>query len=681
MKHPKPKKIPKTLKSHGDIRKDPYYWMNQRDHKDVLAHLKKEAQYFDAVTQLFKKQQKNLFQEIKKRIPGKDSSAPYRMKNHLYWIQYKEGQEYPIFCRRKYHHKESKQPKEILLDVNQLAKGHSYYDVSGTALSFSKNILAFSVDCVGRRFYTIYFKDLKSGRILSHSIPNTTGGVVWANDNQTLFYTKQDQQTLRAYQVFRYDLKSQKSELVFEELDVAFSVGVYKTLSTKHIFIQSSSTLTTECRFVLANEPKKAFQLFHKRKKGHRYFVDDGKTCFYILTNSNDCKNYRLDKASMNQYQLKHWKPFIPYDPSIYIEDFEVFSDWIAIEIRKNGVTEILLMDRKKKKVSVLPVKGECRSVSLGINAEYKTNVIRFHYESMNQPEVIYDYSISKKEKKLIKRKKLAIKFFPKQYVSERKMAIARDGSQVPISILYKKDQFQKAKNPLYLYGYGAYGLSMDPFFSTSIYSLVDRGFVFAIAHIRGGAEMGKHWYESGKLLKKKNTFYDFIDCSDYLIQEGYVHPKKLYAGGGSAGGLLMGSVLNLRPELYKGIVAHVPFVDALTTMQDKTIPLTTQEYDEWGNPNQKSFYRYIQSYSPYDNIQKNQFPELLVTAGYHDSQVQYWEPMKWVAKLRDHQKGKSKILLYMDQDSGHSGVTGRFKRLKLLAMEYAFLLHHENLI
>ena len=673
---PQSKKLPKFLTSHGERREDPYYWMNQRDHQDVLSHIQQEKAYFNSVMEPVSNLRKTLFEEIKKRIPGKDSSAPYLSNNYLYWTKYEEGVEYPIFCRKKIN----TEKVSILLDVNLMAKGHKYYDLAETALSFSHNILAFAVDCVGRRFYTIYFKNLQTNEILPLKISDTTGNIVWGNDEQTLFYTKQDPGTLRSHQVFRYDLKTGKSCLVYTEKDPAFHVSVYKTLSKKYIFIQSSSVMTTECRFLPAHQPQNDFKIFQERKRGHRYFVTDGVDRFFILTNSYENKNYRLDQSQLDQQSMEFWKNVLPYNSDIYIEDFEVFENWLALEVRKQGVSEIIFMDRKTNQTHTLPIEGNCRVVELGVNAEYKAHRIRFNYESMVHLDTVYDYDISKKTQTLVKKRKLAVPFDSEKYQCVRKMARVRDGVSVPISLLYRKDQFKKGMNPLYQYGYGAYGHSMEPFFYSHIFSLVDRGFVYAVAHVRGGSELGKHWYEQGRLLHKKNTFYDFIDCSEYLIQEGFAHSKKVYAGGGSAGGLLMGSILNLRPDLYKAIIAHVPFVDVLTTMEDQSIPLTTGEYDEWGNPQDQKYYEYIKSYSPYDNVQPNDFPYVLATAGYHDSQVQYWEPMKWLSRLRDCQKGEQSLLLYMNTDSGHSGETGRFNQLKLLAMEYAFLLNLENI-
>ena len=668
MNQPKAPKIETILK---DQRRDPYYWMNQRDSDSVLSHIEKEQKYFEHKIQPAKNLQNQIYEELKSKIPGKDSTPPYPFKNYLYWSRYEDKKEYPIYCRKKIN----TEKEENILDVNELAKEHKYYSLSNISISFSHRLVAFSVDLVGRRVYKIFFKDLETNQILPDSIPDTTGDMVWANDNQTLFYITQDKQTLRANKVFRYDLKTQKHELMFEEKDETFSLDIYKSLSEKYIFIQSLSSMTTESYFVSADSPQSDFELFLTRKRGHKYFVEDGKDVFYILTNSDDCKNYRLDQAPFIDKQ--NWKNILAHSKDVYIEDFHVFEDFIALEVRENSLTQVFLMDQKTHQIKKLPVPSTPHVIELDTNANFKTNLLRFSYESMVAHETIYDYNILTRKNKLIHQKKLAVPFDPEKYHQERIYIPARDGVKVPISLLYRKDQFKRNSNPLYIYGYGSYGYSMEPFFYRNIFSLVDRGFVFAIAHIRGGAENGKWWYEQGRLLNKKNTFTDFIDCSEYLLKQGY--GKRLYASGGSAGGLLMGSILNSRPDLYTGLVAHVPFVDVMTTMQDTSIPLTTGEYDEWGNPEDKTYYDYIKSYSPYDNIKQESFPHLLVTAGYHDSQVQYWEPMKWVTRLRDFQKNNSLILLYMDMESGHSGTTGRFKRLKLLALEYAFLLYLEQ--
>ena len=666
MKTPKAQKIETILK---DKRVDPYYWMNKK--KEALPYIKEEEKYFEHQMKGAKKLKNQIYEELKRKIPGKDSTPPYLFKNYIYWSRFEEKKEYPIYYRKK----RTGGHEEILLDVNQLAEGHSYYSLSNISLSFSHQIAAFSVDTVGRRFHTIFFKNLETNKILENSIPETTGDMIWANNDHTLFYIKQDKKTLRSHKVFRYDLKTQEHTLVFEEKDETFSVDIYKSLSEKYIFIQSLSSMTTEARFISADSPERKFEIFLKRQRNHKYFVEDGKDCFYILTNSKSCKNYRLDQSPIED--KNDWKNIFPHNKEIYIEDFHVFEDFIALEVREKSLTQVFLMDRKTHQIKKLPVPASPHVVELSTNANFKTKLLRFSYESMVRPETIYDYNVLTGENKLIHQKKLAVPFNSDQYHQERIYIPARDGIKVPVSLLYKKSLFKKHSNPLYLYGYGSYGYSMEPFFSQNILSLVDRGFVFAIAHIRGGAENGKWWYEQGRLLNKKNTFTDFIDCSEYLLKQGY--GKRLYAVGGSAGGLLIGNVLNSRPDLYTGLVAHVPFVDVMTTMQDVSIPLTTQEYDEWGNPEDKVYYDYMKSYSPYDNIKLGHFPHLLVTSGLHDSQVQYWEPLKWTARLREFQKNNSLILLYMDMSSGHSGSTGRFKRLKLLALEYAFLLHLEQ--
>ena len=674
MRPPKPKKIRKVLSLHGDQRMDPYYWMKNRGRKDVLSHIKKESLYFNHQIKPAVGLQKKIFKEIKKRIPPKEDSVPYRSGNYLYFFYYKKNKEYPVYCRKNLKGKRA----QTLLDVNQLAQG--YYDLSSMAFSKSHRFLAFCVDQTGRRIYTIHFKDLKTNQILDHKISETDCDIVWADDDCTLFYTVQDPKTLRTHKIFKYNLQTRQSQLVFEEKDPAFSVSVYKTLSKKFVFIQSLSTLTAECRFIKADQPSDRFKIFKKRKRGHKYHVLDGGDVFYILTNSRDCVNYRLDQAGLRS--TASWKNIIPHSQKIYLEDFEVFEKWIALEVRVHGLTQILLMDRKTKKIQFIPLgKKPAHFTELGDNGWYGADRVRFEYESLTAPHSVYDYNPSTGKKILLKRQNIVGKFSPSAYQSLSLTVFTRDGQKAPLSLLYKKSLFKKGKNPLFLYGYGAYGHSTEPGFYPHIFSLVDRGFVFAMAHVRGGAEKGYHWYETGRALNKKNTFYDFIDCSKYLIRQGYVHPQKLYACGGSAGGLMMGSVLNMSPHLYKGIVAQVPFVDALTTMLDKDIPLTTGEYDEWGNPNKKKYYHYIKSYSPYDNVRPGFFPYVLVISGYHDSQVQYWEPLKWVAKLRDCQKAKDRsILLYMDMGSGHSGQTGRFERLRLLAMEYAFLLHCEGI-
>ena len=670
MKPPQPEKIKKILKHRCGKREDPYYWMNKRGSKKVLSHIRKENKYFKFQMKPHKKLKEKLFREIKKKIPQKESTAPYLSNNYWYWVQYKKNKEYPVYLRRKLKEKKP----QTLLDVNHLAKGHRYYHVGSFQVSHSHHLGAFSVDTKGRRIYTAYFKDLIKNKILKTKIKNTAGYVIWSNRDDILFYTTADPVTLRQNKVYRYCLKTKKSKLIYEEKDESFTVGVDKSLSEKFIFIQSFSTLTTEVRFIPADEPLQKFKLFKKRKRGHQYFVTDGLSHFYIRTNSKGAKNFRLDQAPIQN--PKHWKTLIQHDPHIYIEDMEVFKGWIALEVRKKGVSEIGLLSRKTKKTHFIEFKKGAYFVELGDNEMYDSPHLRVEYESMTEPYRVYDYHLKTKKLKLIKKKTLPVPFDSKKYQSLSLRVKARDGAFVPVSLVYKKSLFKKGKNPCLLYGYGAYGISINPHFSTSVFSLVDRGFVYAMAHVRGGADLGHEWYEQGRGLNKKNTFYDFIDVSRFLIKKGCCHPEKLFAQGGSAGGLLMGAVLNEAPHLYRGISAHVPFVDVLTTMLDKKIPLTTGEFDEWGNPEKKKYYDYIRSYSPYDNIKKGKWPSVFVESGYFDSQVQYFEPLKWVSRLRENQEDpKNLILLSMDMDSGHSGATGRFKRLHSIAEEYAFFL------
>jgi oligopeptidase B len=672
MHPPIAKKIPKTLEQHGHRRTDPYYWLNERENPEVIAYLEAENAYKKAQLAHTQALQDQLFEELKGRIKQDDSSVPYPREGFLYYTRYETGKEYPIYCRRP----AESEPEEVILDVNSLAEGHDYCSVAGgDNASHDHRYLAYAIDTVGRRIYTLKVKDLQSGQLLPVEIPGITGNVVWARDNRTLFYSKRDPQTLRSFQIYRHVLGSDPAadELVYEEKDETFRCYITLSKSRDFLIIMSESTLTHEALVLEADQPQGSFRVFAPRERGHEYNIDHADGQFYILSNWQ-AKNFRLMRCGEQATSREAWEDVIPPREHVLIENFELFKDYLVVDERRGGLNHLQVLP-KAGEAFYVPMPEAAYSINLGHNYEYDTPWLRFHYESMTTPPSVYDFQLQTGETLLKKEQEVLGGFDKNLYQAERIFATAPDGVHVPISLVYHKDTSLNGKAPLLLYGYGSYGYSLDPYFSPNRLSLLNRGFVFAIAHIRGGEEMGRSWYEEGRQLKKKNTFTDFIACGEHLIAEGYAAPDKLFAMGGSAGGLLMGAVMNMRPDLWAGVVSAVPFVDVVTTMLDDSIPLTTGEYDEWGNPNEKEFYDYILSYSPYDQVTAQAYPPTLVTTGLHDSQVQYWEPAKWVAKLRELKTDDNPLLLHTNMDAGHGGKSGRFAALKEVAMEYAFLL------
>ncbi len=668
---PRAEKIPKKLTIHGHTRIDNYYWLNQRENPKVIEYLKAENRYKNAMMKHTEKLQKRLYKEIIGRIKKTDMSVPYLDNGYYYYTRYEKDQEYPIYARKKGG---LDAEEEIMLNVPQMADGYSYYSVRGLQVSENNRYLAFGVDTVSRRRYTIYFKDLKSGKMLPDRLSNTTGSAVWANDNKTVFYTKKDP-TLRAYKIMRHILGTDPSEDVeiFNEKDKTFSTGIYKSKSRKFLIIGSYSTLSTEMRILDADDPYGKFRIFQKRQRDHEYSIYHFKDRFYILTNWN-AKNFRLMETGTDKTEKKYWKEVIPHRNNVLLNSVEIFKDYLVLAERKDGLRQIRVINQSSNEDYYIDFGEEVYVAYPSINREFDTEILRYSYSSLTTPNTTYDFNMKTREKRLLKREEVLGKFNPEDYHAERLWATARDGTRVPISVVYKKGLKKDGNNPCLLYGYGSYGASMDPYFSSARLTLLNRGFVYAIAHVRGGSEMGRYWYEEGKLLKKKNTFTDFIDCAEHLINEGFTNPDKLFAMGGSAGGLLMGAVANMRPDLFKGILALVPWVDVVTTMLDESIPLTTAEFDEWGNPKNKKYYYYMLSYSPYDNVERKDYPAMLVTTGLHDSQVQYFEPTKWVAKLRDMKTDNNLLIIDIDMESGHGGASGRFKRYKRIALEYAFM-------
>ena len=668
-------KRPHIMTHHGHTRTDDYYWMNDREDEEVIRYITQENEYLEQELSDVKELREELYEEMISRIAQNESSAPNQIDDWIYWSTFSEGQEYPVYLRKKVDSEE----EEIILDVNILAEGKPYCAVMGSKISPDHNILAYAVDFQGRRICDIYFKDLRTGKLIGDPIRQVTGNLTWAMDNVTVFYTRMDIQTLRPNQIFRHQLGSDKEDqLVYEETDDTFRCSVGRTTSKKFLMIHSGSTLTDEVRILEADQPEGAFRVFRVRERGHEYRIDHLDGTFYIHTNE-DAVNFKIAVCPEGNYEASNWKSYLNHREDTLIEGFDLFDQFFIVEERRGGQTHIRILSRTdNKRDEYLSFDDPAYTASIAYNPDPSRRVLRYHYESLTTPASIFEVHLETGETTTIWQKEVVGEFSSDWYRSERIMVTARDGVEVPVSIVYHKDTPLDGSAPLLQYGYGSYGLSIDPYFSIARLSLMNRGMIYAIAHIRGGSEMGRKWYENGRQLQKMNTFTDFIDCGEALLEKGYTSKGKLYCMGGSAGGLLVGAVMNLRPDLYHAVVAAVPFVDVVTTMLDDSIPLTTGEYDEWGNPNEETFFRYMLSYSPYDNVKTQEYPNVLITSGLHDSQVQYFEPTKWIARLREHQRGKGKLLMYTNMDAGHGGASGRFEAFRETALIYAFLLGQE---
>jgi len=675
---PDVEKKPKKLTIHGDTRIDNYYWLNDRENPEVIDYLKAENKYTKAALEPTEKLQKKLFKEMKGRMKEDDRSVPAFKNGYYYYTRYQKGKEYPLYCRKE---GSLEADEEIMLNVNKMAKGYDFYNVRGLSVSPDNKLLAYGVDTVGRRKYTLHIKNLENGKIYDEGIPLTAGSAVWAKDNKTLFYTKKHPETLRTYKIFRHTLgnKASMDTVVYHESDPTFSTYVNKTKSNDYILISSHSTMADEYRYLDAAEPDGEFSIIQPRQRGIEYSVSHHNDHFYILTNWK-AKNFRLMKTSVEEGGKNNWEEVIPHREDVFLEGVEVFKNYLAIEERKKGLTEIAVRNWDSDSTHYIEFEEEVYAAGISENPEYESDDLRYIYSSMTTPRTTYDYNMKTRKKKQKKQEEVLGKFDPDNYKVKRLWADADDGKKIPMSVVYRKGIKLDGTNPALLYGYGSYGATIEPRFSSKRLSLLDRGFVYAIAHVRGSQYLGREWYEEGKLLNKRNTFTDFNDCAEYLIKKDYTNQNHLYAMGGSAGGLLMGAVVNMQPELYKGVVAAVPFVDIVTTMLDESIPLTTSEFDEWGNPKKNKYYEYMLSYSPYDNVMAQEYPNMLVTTGLHDSQVQYWEPAKWVAKLRDKKKGDQVLLLHTNMEAGHGGSSGRYESLRETAREYAFFLYLEEI-
>ncbi len=677
---PKAEKIAKELKIHDDVRIDNYYWLNERENPKVIDFLNAENKYYDDHTAHTKDFQKDLFEEMKGRIKEDDESVPYKKNGYYYITRYETGKQYPIHTRKK---ESLKAEEEILFDVNKMAEGHDYYALSGLNVSKNNILVAFSVDTVSRRQYDMRFKNLETGEIYPDVIKNTTGGSAWANDNKTVFYTKKDPVTLRSVAIYKHILGTDVSEdvLVFEEKDDTFGTFVYKSKSNKYIIIGSYNTLSNEYRFVDANHPDDAFKIVQTRERNLEYSIAHYQNNFYILTNKDGAKNFKLMKTPVSKPRKNNWVDVIPHRDNTLLEGVSVFKDYLVLEERTEGLSKIRIKNWDDSVDYYLPIKEETYSISVSSNPEFDTDILRYGYSSFTTPSSVIDFNMKDKSSEILKEQEvLGGKFDKTNYESKRLWASARDGKKVAISLVYNKKTKIDKNTPVLLYAYGSYGYTIDDRFSSTRLSLLDRGFVFAVAHIRGSEYLGRSWYEDGKMFHKKNTFTDFIDAAKFLIAEEYTSNKHLYAEGGSAGGLLMGAIVNMNPELFNGVIAAVPFVDVVTTMLDDSIPLTTSEYDEWGNPNNKDSYAYMLSYSPYDQVKAHDYPNMLVTTGLHDSQVQYFEPAKWVAKLRELKTDDNKLFLHTNMETGHGGASGRFDALKEIARDYSFLFDLEGI-
>jgi len=671
---PRAPKKPKELRIHGHLRTDHYYWLRERENPEVLAYLEAENAYREEVMKASDALQEQLFKEITGRLKQDDASVPYRKNGYYYYTRFEEGKEYPVYCRKE---GSLDGREEVIANVNELARGHAYYHVGGLSISPDRRYAVIGVDTVSRRMYTLRVKDLHSGEFLEEEIPSTSGGAAWAADSQTFFYARKNPETLRQEAIYRHRLGSppQEDVLVFEEKDETFDADVYTSKSEEFIFIVSATTLSTEYQVLSSRDPEGRFRVVQPRERGLEYNLSHFGDYFYIICNL-EAINFRLMRTPVDRGGKEDWEEVIPHRQEVFLEGIEIFRDFLVVEEREEGLNRLRIMPWDGSEEHLVPMEEEVYTAWSSVNPEFDSTVLRYGYSSLTTPRTMYDYDMRQRQRTLMKRDEvLGGDFDPANYEARRLYATAGDGKKIPMSMVYRKGMDRSKSHPTLIYGYGSYGYTRDPNFSSPRLSLLDRGFIFVIAHVRGSQIYGRPWYEDGKLLRKMNTFTDFNACARALIDGGYTSPEQLFAMGGSAGGLLMGAVINLQPELYKGVIAAVPFVDVVTTMLDESIPLTTFEYDEWGNPREKEYYHYMLSYSPYDQVGARAYPHLLVTTGLHDSQVQYWEPAKWVAKLRELKTDHNLLLMYCNMETGHGGASGRFEQFRETAMEYAFLL------
>jgi oligopeptidase B len=687
---PDVKKNPKDMQTHGHVRTDNYYWMRLTDEQksaekyddqtqNVVDYIGKETEYLENSLKHTKPLQKTLYDEMVGRIKKDDESVPYFENKYYYYSRYEEGKEYPIYCRK---YKSLKNDEEIILDVNILAEGHDYFAIGGMSISPNNQWLSYGVDTLSRRYYNIYFKNLVSGNVLEQTIPNTSGGAAWANDNSTVFYTSKNKVTLLGEKIFRHKIKTDYKEdvLMYFEKDETYYNGVYRSKSGQYIIIYNSSTLVSDYHILNANEPDGQFVNFSPRGKKHEYDIQHYENYFYIISNK-EAPNNRLMRTKISATGISNWEEVIAHRKDVHLLGLEIFKNHLVFSERKDGLRAIRIKNMISGDDRYIDFEEGTYSAYISTNEEYDSNILRYSYSSMLTPSSVYDYNMDTQDKKLLKQSEVIGKGYDQSlYDAETIYATARDGEKIPVYLVYRKDLKKEGPQPLLLYSYGSYGSTSDPYFSSARLSLLDRGIIYALTNVRGSQIFGRQSYEDGKLLKKKNTFYDFIDAGKHLVNKKYTSPDQLFCSGGSAGGLLISAVVNMEPDLWKGAITAVPFVDVVTTMLDSSIPLTSNEWDEWGDPREEEYYHYMLSYSPYDQIEKKKYPNILVTSGFFDSQVQYWEPLKYVAKLRDFWEGNNKLYLYMNMDAGHGGKSGRFKIYKEIALEYAYLLDLVNI-
>ena len=669
---PEAPKKNEELRIHNDLRIDPYYWLRDREAQETLDYLNAENDYREHEMASLKPLEDKLFLELKGRIKEDDSSVPYFKNGYWYYVRFDQAKDYPIYCRRA----ESMEAEEqIMLDVNLQASGHDYFQVGAMSISPDRNWLAYGYDNQSRRIYKIRFRNLETGEELNYELPNCTGSAAWSSDGKFVFYTQKDD-TLRPCKIYRHRIgsKPEEDQLVYEEEDPTFICSVYRSKSEAFLIIGSHSTVSNEYRYLPSHLPEGEFRIVQPRERDLEYSIAHFGEHWYIRTNYQGAVNFKLMRTKLDKGLKENWTDLIPHRKEVYLEGIEIFEKFLVLEERNEGLTKLRIKTWDDSDDHYIEFNSETYTAGTGLNPSFESKKLRYGYASLVEPFSVVEYDMESREKKLLKQHEVLGDFDSNNYREERRWYTTEDGKKVAVSIVSRPDQQTDGPNKLLLYGYGSYGHTIEPGFSANRLSLLDRGFSFAIAHVRGGQYLGREWYEDGKMLKKKNTFSDFIRVADGLVEDQITSPEQLFAMGGSAGGLLMGTIINWRPELFKAVIAAVPFVDVVTTMLDESIPLTTGEFDEWGNPKNEEYYHYIKSYSPYDNVVDQEYPNLLITTGLHDSQVQYWEPAKWCAKLRDHHQGENKILMYCNMSTGHGGASGRFESLKETAMEYSFL-------
>ncbi|HVF48556.1 MAG TPA: S9 family peptidase [Pyrinomonadaceae bacterium] len=669
---PAARRVAKTSNLHGETWTDEYFWLREKKNPEVISYLEAENAYTDAYMKPTEELQAALYKEMLARIKETDTNVPYREGDYLYYTRTEQGKQYPIYARKR---GQETAPEAVTLDLNEMAKDLKFMAVGNYEVSGDGQMLAYSTDTTGYREYTLYIKDLRNGQ--TTKIAERASSVAWANDNRTLFYVVDDPTTKRSYRLYRHTLGKASDELVHEETDEMFDIYLNRSRSRAYIFLTIGSHTTSEVRYLPADKPLDAFRVVEPRAAGHEYYVEHRGDTFYIRTNSGGARNFKLVAAPVAAPQQKNWKELMPYRKEVMLGRVDAFADYLVLTEREKGLPQIRITDLRSDKTHYVAFPEPVYNASLGVNKEFNTKLVRYNYQSFTTPASVYDYDIAARKSELLKQQPVLGGYDANAYKSERIYAVAPDGTRIPVSLYYKKDLQRDGSRPMFLYAYGSYGIPSNVSFSSARLSLVNRGVVYAIAHIRGGGDLGKEWHDAGRMMNKKNTFTDFIAAAEHLVKEKYTAKDRLVISGGSAGGLLMGAVTNMRPDLFKAVVSYVPFVDVINTMTDATLPLTAGEWEEWGNPiRDKAAYAYMKSYSPYDNIEAKAYPTILVKTSLNDSQVMYWEPAKYVAKLRSMKTDKNPLLLKTNMGAGHGGASGRYDSLKDTAFDYAFILN-----